>query len=165
MLLNKQQVLKYLPHREPFLFIDEVETIEVPGGLGNVTSVKDLVGTTVTAYFTVTEDLDILRGHFPGNPILPGVVQVEMMAQASAFVSLGMNNLDVTGVNVETLLLGTEACKFRKPIKPGMRLKIISTLEKTRAFITQYTGEVYHGDELIAQSKILAKLVVKKDQE
>ncbi len=166
MLMNKEQVLNFMPHRPPFLFIDTVTSVDIPEStkeLENVTS-KDLVGSLVIANFSVTEDLEILKGHFPGNPILPGVVQVEMMAQASAFVSLGLNGLANDEYRVETLLLGVESSKFRKPVVPGMDLEIHAFMDKSRGPIAHYKCEVHCDGKKISEAKILAKLdIIKKD--
>ncbi len=164
--MNKQQVIDYMPHRPPFLFIDTVDRVEVPDsaiGLDEVTS-KELVGTRVVANFMVTKDLEILKGHFPGNPILPGVIQVEMMAQASAFVSLGLKGIDISTYKVETLLLGVESSKFRKPIFPGMNLEIHATMDKSRGLIAHYACEIYCEGKKVSEAKILAQLKIEKKE-
>jgi 3-hydroxyacyl-[acyl-carrier-protein] dehydratase len=166
MFMNKEQVKAYIPHREPFLFIDTVSSIQLPDevlSLETVTS-KDLVGTKVIANFEVRDDLAILQGHFPGNPILPGVIQVEMIAQAAAFSSLGLNKLKIDeGLRVDTLLLGVESSRFRKPITPGMKLEIHSVLSKCRGQVAVYTGEIYSNQEKISEAQFIAKLVVTRD--
>ena len=164
MLMNKEKVLEYLPHREPFLFIDSLESMELPENVKNqeVRTARDLVGTVVVCHFEVKEELDILRGHFPGNPILPGVVQVEMMAQSCAFVSLGLTGID-EDTSVKTLLLGVESAKFRKPVHPGMKLLITATIDSCRGTIAQYHCSITSNGEKISEAKILAKLdIVKK---
>lgn len=162
MLLNKNDVLNFLPHRPPFLFIDSIESILLSEELKQKQGLqpKDLVGVAVVAHFKVTEDLEILKGHFPGNPILPGVVQCEMMAQASAFISLALNNLSVEGMQVETLLISVDKAKFRKPILIGMNLEIHSRIVKSRGQIASYECEVYHNSELVSEATILARLVI-----
>lgn len=169
MMINKEQVLEFLPHRPPFLFVDSVESVSVPdSALGKKPEEiqnKDLVGSKLIAHFDVKEDLEILKGHFPGNPILPGVIQVEMMAQASAFISIAFNEMQVSGMCVDTLLLSVENAKFRKPILPGMSLKIFSHLEKCRGKIASYHCEIFSGEEKVSEAKFLAKLEVKKGEE
>lgn len=165
MLLNKEQVMQFLPHREPFLFVDSVESVTLPEGVKiskGEAFAKDLVGTKVVAHFEVKADLEILKGHFPGNPILPGVIQVEMMAQAGAFVSMALNNMSIEGVNVETLLLGADSSRFRKPIVPGMKLQIETTMVKSRGQIASYDCEIYSDGVLVSEAKFLAKLVISK---
>ena len=167
MLLNKEQVIDFLPHRPPFLFVDSIQELTLPEGLAekeNRTS-KDLVGSKLIAHFKVTEDLEILAGHFPGNPILPGVVHVEMMAQASAFVSLGLKKSPDEQMQVETLLLGVDATKFRKPALPGMNLEIHCHLENCRGSMAQYSCFIMCEGQKLSEAKFLAKLdVVQKDK-
>ena len=91
MLLDKTQVMKFLPHRDPFLFIDSVKDVTLPENLrgekGPFTPAQ-LVGGKAICNFKVDNTVKVLEGHFPGNPILPGVVQVEMMAQAATFLCM-----------------------------------------------------------------------------
>lgn len=164
MLFNHEEVLNFLPHRPPFLFIDTVQQVDVdPEVLKKETiTSKDLVGSKVIAHFEIKEDLEILKGHFPGNPILPGVVQIEMMAQSSAFVSIAFNKMKKEGVKVETLLLGVESTRFRKPILPGMKLEIHAVMEKCRGPIAYYTCEIFSSGEKVSEAKFLARLNVVK---
>jgi 3-hydroxyacyl-[acyl-carrier-protein] dehydratase len=165
MLLNEQQVLEFLPHRAPFLFIDTVSEVRIPEGVkdNKDATTRDLVGTHVIANFKVRNDLEILKGHFPGNPIMPGVVQVEMMAQSSAFVSLAMSGLTPDSARVETLLLGVESAKFRKPILPEAQLEIHARMDKCRGTVAHYTCEIFSEGVKISEAKILAKLdIIKK---
>lgn len=165
MFLNKEEVLKFLPHRDPFLFIDSVEKVELAQGMtsSDVSSTKDLIGSKVIAHYSVHENLEILKGHFPGNPILPGVIQVEMMAQASAFVALALGENDLGNTSVDTLLLGVEQAKFRKPILPGMTCEIHSQVIKSRGQVAVYECEILSDGEKISQAQIVAKLVIKKE--
>jgi 3-hydroxyacyl-[acyl-carrier-protein] dehydratase len=123
---------------------------------------QHLAGSKVISHFEVREDLEILKGHFPGNPILPGVVQVEMMAQTSAFVSIAFNKMEKAGVRVDTLLLGVESSRFRKPIYPGMKLEIHAEMEKSRGTIAYYKCDIFCAGEKVSEAKFLAKLDVHK---
>ena len=80
MILSRNQILKYLPHRDPFLFIDEVVSLEE--------------GNNIHAVMHVKNDSVFLEGHFPGNPIVPGVILIEAMGQASGI--LGFKTMDKT---------------------------------------------------------------------
>ncbi len=160
MLFDKEAVLKFLPHRDPFLFIDSVEKIES----GNTSeaidgevliSPKDLVGMTVVANFFVDPKMPILAGHFPGNPILPGVVQVEMMGQAACFLvsKLYANPLDL---KLEVALMGVNEAKFRKPVVPGMHLTIMATCSKARGPVMGYDCQILHENNVMSESSIWA---------
>lgn len=163
MLLNKEQVLQFLPHRDPFLFIDSVESVDLSGcETQEPKEPKDLVGAVVTAHYSISKDMTILEGHFPGNPILPGVVQVEMMAQASAFLSIPLVGTDVSNINVETLLLAVDKSKFRRPIVPGMDLVIKASLAKVRGMIANYEGEILCDGAKVAEATIMAKIGISK---
>ena len=158
--MNKDQVVNFLPHRDPFLFIDSVQEIDISGceKQSDFSDPKDLVGAKVVAHFEIKEDLEILKGHFPGNPILPGVVQVEMMAQASAFLSVPLIGEDMSKVKVETLLLSVDKAKFRKPLVPGMKLEITAQISKVRSRMASYEGSITCDGAKIAEAVIMASI-------
>ena len=166
MLLNHEQVKSFLPHRSPFLFIDTIKEVilsdEAKGKDKIVT--KDLIGAKVIAFFEVKESLEILKGHFPGMPILPGVVLIELMAQASAFVSVPLTDFSLADLNVETLLLSVTNSKFRKLVTPGMNLEIHTTLIKNRGSIAYYSSEVFCEGDKVAEAEFMAKLIIKKNE-
>ena len=99
MLFDKKQVMAFLPHRDPFLFVDSIESIvcgKWQWGQGILADNRETLGTIITAKYFTRPDLEIFKGHFPGRPIFPGVIQVEMMAQASSFVIV-LNHADPFG--------------------------------------------------------------------
>ncbi len=160
MKLSKEQVNQFLPHKPPFLFVDEIESITFPDSFHQIThkpTPRDLVGSRVIAHFTIDPKLEILKGHFPGNPIYPGVIQIEMMAQASAFLSLGLTKFDLN-VKVDTKLLGVDKARFRKPLLPGMKLKVDSLLIQSRGIYNFYECKVFHENEIAADAEIFAAL-------
>lgn len=160
MKLTTEQVKKFIPHRKPFLFIDSVESINTQKD--EILTSKDLIGTKVKASFEVKDNLIILEGHFPGNPILPGVIQVEMMAQACAFSSIPLVKDNFEKYDIETLLLGVEKTRFRKQVKPGMKLEIITKMLNVRSNIANYECEIYCNSEKISEATIMAKLSIKE---
>ncbi len=105
-MLNKEQIKKIIPQREPFLMIDEVE--------------EYISGESCTAYKNVREDEYYFKGHFPGNPIMPGVLMVEALAQTGAVAILSME--ENKGRNA--LFGGINNLKFKKQVVPGDRLKL-----------------------------------------
>ena len=105
-MLNKEEIKQIIPQREPFLMIDEVEEY-VPGE-------------SCTAYKEVKEDEYYFKGHFPGNPIMPGVLIVESLAQTGAVAILSME--ENKGKNA--LFGGIDKLRFKKQVVPGDTLKL-----------------------------------------
>ena len=162
MRLNKKNVLDFIPHRDPFLFIDTVESIRLAGETVDsqkVVAASELVGTEVVAYFYTRPDMEIFKGHFPGNPVLPGVVQIEMIAQASCFVVMKAY-ANPYEVKMDVALLGVTEAKFRKPILPDMQLKIKTVCRRIRGKIMNYEGEIWCNDQLMSEASLMASLKI-----
>ena len=105
-MLNKAEIKTIIPQREPFLMIDEVETY-IPGEMA-------------VAYKNVSEDEWYFKGHFPGNPIMPGVLIAESLAQTGAVAILSMEE----NKEKNALFGGIDKMKFKKQVVPGDRLKL-----------------------------------------
>lgn len=161
MLMNTQQVMAFLPHRDPFLFIDSVTSVELPAhalDLPKPLKPSDMVGGKTLCRFTVRPETKVLEGHFPGYPILPGVVQVEMMAQASAFLMIHAISGPMEESKLDVALLGVEKAKFRRPVLPGMVLDITTILTKVRGPMTTYDAQLHCNGELMSECSFLASL-------
>ncbi|MBY0412909.1 MAG: beta-hydroxyacyl-ACP dehydratase [Bdellovibrionales bacterium] len=160
MLLNVDQVKQILPHRDPFLFIDSVESVTIPGkeiAKGQIFDVKEILEAEVVAYYKTKKDHAIFAGHFPDYPILPGVVQVEMMAQATSFIVLLITE-DPFKMKMEVALLGINEARFRKPVLPDMELKLVTKLLKVRGPMITSECKLYHNDQLMSEVTVLASL-------
>ena len=104
--LNQEEIKEYIPHREPFLFIDELTDIEK---LKKATGVK-----------TFTQNDDFFRGHFPEQPVVPGVILVEMMAQtAAALIAYSIKEETFDKI---VYLMNIDNTKFRKPVFPNEKI-------------------------------------------
>jgi 3-hydroxyacyl-[acyl-carrier-protein] dehydratase len=159
MLMEKKQVMAFLPHRDPFLFIDGVKEIIIPEELKNQKgpfTPQQLVGGKSVCTFKVDNSVKVLEGHFPGDPILPGVVQVEMMAQAASFLAIHCKPHE--NAKIEVALLGVDSARFRKPVVPPMDLEIHATLTKVRGPIQMYDCEIYSNGDLMSQTSVMASL-------
>jgi 3-hydroxyacyl-[acyl-carrier-protein] dehydratase len=112
---TSDELIELLPHRPPFRFVDAVDRCEP--------------GVSVEARFRVTGDEDFLAGHFPGNPVLPGVIQLEALAQAGAIALLA----DERYAGSLPLFGGVEDTRFRRVVKPGDELVLHVELERLSA--------------------------------
>lgn len=163
MLLDKKQVMDFLPHRDPFLFIDTVKEIILPESLkdkkGPFTT-AEIIGTKSICTFKVDNSVKVLEGHFPGYPILPGVVQIEMMAQAASFMAIHCLEKPIEQAKLDVQLLGVDSARFRKPVIPPMDLEIHSFLNKVRGPIQMYDCEIFCDGDLISQTTVMASLKI-----
>lgn len=163
MLYNKEEVIKFLPHRDPFLFVDSIESIEFTKAPWREErrqpSAKELIGGTVCGNYHLDPKHPILLGHFPGRPIFPGVLQIECMAQVSSFLTCELRrDKSIDQLNIEVALLGVDKARFRSPILPGDQLQIKSTLIKVRSLIMSYESEILRQGELVSEVSFLASI-------
>ena len=135
MLMNREQIKEVLPHREPFLLVDEVEEMEV--------------GKSIVAKKYVTEDEYYFQGHFPGRPIMPGVLIVESLAQAGGITVLSLPE------NKGKLAVFASIKKFKRQVVPGDILTLKVTMERLRKTAGTGLAEAYVGDELACKCEIM----------
>lgn len=132
-MLNKEEIKKIIPQREPFLMIDEIE--------------EYIPGESATAYKYVNEEEYYFKGHFPGNPIMPGVLIVEALAQTGAVAILSEEENKVKNA----LFGGIDKLRFKKTVVPGDKLKLEVKIIKRK-------GPVGIGEAIATiNGKIVAK--------
>ena len=139
-----EEIMKMLPHRYPFLLVDRVE-VEIPGEKG--VGIKN-----------VTMNEEFFQGHFPGNPVMPGVLQIEAMAQtAGAVVVAAHDNYAESKRNV--LFMSIDGVKFRKPVKPGDQLRMHVEKVKERRNIFVFKGEAKVDDQIVSEAEFTAMIM------
>lgn len=158
-MFKKNEVLDFLPHRDPFLFVDSIENISLADNIEEKEKYdpKDAIGSTVIGLYETKEEHPIFAGHFPGNPILPGVVQIEMMAQVSSF-SLTRIYPNWRDYRMDVMLLAVNSSKFRKPIIPGMKLEIHTICEKVRGPFMTNNCHIKSNGEIVSEASVLASV-------
>ena len=152
MKIDKELIKEILPHRDPFLFIDKVDGIDC---VNNPKTISDLVGGKIFARFHASSNLDVFAGHFPGNPVFPGVLQTEIMAQAACLLLYPL----VKNRNNKTLkvaLLGIDGARFKKVVLPGMDLQVENCCVRVKGGIMKYQGKIVCDNQLMSEAIIMA---------
>ena len=145
--LNKSEITKLLPHREPMLLIDELYDIE------NLKSATAVVNVKQNSFF--------LQGHFPDNPVMPGVLIVESFGQAAA--ALTAHGLDKsTYENKLVFLMGVEKARFRNPVIPDCKLILKIEAVRSHGRVWKYKGEAFVNEIKMADAIWSATIVDKK---
>jgi len=145
--LNKKQIIDLLPHREPMLLIDELYDI------------KKL--SSATAVVNVKKDSFFVQGHFPGNPVMPGVLIVESFGQAAA--ALTASGIDrSTYENKLVFLMGVEKARFRNPVIPDCKLILKIEAIRSHGRVWKYKGEAFVDDKKMADAIWSATIVDRK---
>ncbi len=119
------KILKALPHRYPLLLVDRVKAIDL--------------GERIHAVKAVSMNEEFFQGHFPGAPIMPGVLQIEALAQAAAI--LGIETLGLAGTGKLVIFMGIDGAKFRAPVTPGCLLDLEVEFIQQRRTIYKFKGK------------------------
>src|SRR3954462_1347433 len=119
------EILRRIPHRYPFLLVDRAEDYKPH---------KSIVGIKC-----VTRNEPFFQGHFPGNPVMPGVLIVEAIAQTGAVLMSKSLNADVTGKTI--LFISLDNCRFRHPVRPGDVLRMNVEVLRARADVFKFRGK------------------------
>jgi len=146
-ILNKKQISNLLPHREPMLLIDELHEI--------------VKLSSATAIVYVKKDSFFVQGHFPDNPVMPGVLIVEAFGQAAA--ALTAQGLDKETYNNKLVfLMGIEKARFRNPVIPDCKLELKIQAIRTHGRVWKYKGDAFVDGNKMADAQWSATIVDKK---
>ncbi|MDQ0839715.1 3-hydroxyacyl-[acyl-carrier-protein] dehydratase [Sphingomonas faeni] len=140
--LDIGRVMAALPHRYPLLLVDRVEDL--------------ILDTSITAIKAVSMNEQFFQGHFPGRPIMPGVLIVEAMAQAAGI--LAVESLGLAGSGKLVYFMAIDGAKFRKPVEPGVLLKLEVTFVQKRSSVCKFAGRAMVDGQLVAEANFTAMI-------
>ena len=148
------QIMKMIPHRFPFLLIDRIDEVNRP-----VNENGNRVGWSVRATKNVSFNEPYFTGHFPHRPVMPGVLQIEAMAQAAA-----VSVLDLVGPRMDVAIAGVSDAKFRKPVVPGDTLDIFAEIVRDRGQILLVNCNAKVKGAVVAEAQLLAKMFLLQEK-
>ena len=141
--MDIHQILKRLPHRYPLLLVDRVVELE-----------KNV---RILALKNVTMNEPFFAGHFPNRPVMPGVMMLEALAQASAI--LAFDNVDVRpDDNTVFYFVGIDNARFKRPVEPGDQLMLHASLERSRAGIVKFNAFAKVGDTVAVSADLMCTM-------
>jgi 3-hydroxyacyl-[acyl-carrier-protein] dehydratase len=140
--LDVTRVLAALPHRYPMLLVDRVEEI--------------IPDRSIAAIKAVTFNEGFFQGHFPGRPIMPGVLIVEALAQAAGV--LAVESLGLSGSGKLVYFMAIEEAKFRKPVEPGVLLRLEVEFVQKRARVCKFAGRALVDGQVAAEANFTAMI-------
>lgn len=147
-MFGMQEIQETLPHRYPFLLVDRILEMEL--------------GKCVVGVKNVTINEPFFSGHFPGHPIMPGVLILEAMAQVGGF--LLMRSLDARAEKKVMYFTGIEKAKFRRPVVPGDQIRFELKILQLRRQVCRMRGEAFVEGKLVAEAE-LSSIVVDRNPE
>ncbi len=143
-MMDVNEIMQYLPHRYPFLLVDRILEIEA--------------GKRIVGLKNVTHNEPFFQGHFPGHPIMPGVLIIEAMAQTAGVLSMQMVDDPASKV---IYFMSIDRAKFRQPVVPGDQLRMELDVVKIRVPIMKLEGHAYVGEKKVAEALLTATIADK----
>jgi 3-hydroxyacyl-[acyl-carrier-protein] dehydratase len=141
--LDIHQILKLLPHRYPILLVDRVLELEK--------------GKRIKALKNVTINEEFFNGHFPSRPVMPGVLQIEALAQAAALLSFVSNDIEQDGKSIY-YFAGIDGARFKRPVEPGDQLVLEVELERAKAGIYKFKSWATVDGERAVEAEIMCTM-------
>lgn len=137
-----KRVMSVLPHRYPLLLVDRVQEL--------------VIDERIHAIKAVTINEDFFQGHFPGRPIMPGVLIIEALAQSAAIMAI--ESLGLADSNKLVYFMAIEGAKFRTPVEPGCLLDLHVEFVQKRSKVCKFAGKAMLGDAVAAEVKFTAMI-------
>lgn len=143
-MMDIKEIQKFLPHRYPFLLVDRILEMNP--------------GTKATGIKNITINEEFFRGHFPGQPIMPGVLIIEALAQVAGV--LAFHSGATPGKSV--FFMSIEKAKFRRPVVPGDQLKLEATILQHRGNVWKFIGNALVEEKIVAEAEFTAMVTDKE---
>jgi len=134
------EILQRLPHRYPFLMVDRAEDY--------------IANTSIVGIKHVTFNEPYFQGHFPGNPVMPGVMIVEAIAQTGALMMSKTLDVDITKTAI--FFMSVDGARFRRPVRPGDTLRMPVVVTRARGDVFKFAGKAFVNDKLAAECEFAA---------
>ena len=147
-MMDVREIQEILPHRYPFLLVDRILELET--------------GRRIVGIKNITINEPFFQGHFPGYPIMPGVLIVEALAQVGGLLAYKSHKLSGDQL---VFFLGIDKAKFRKPVFPGDQLKLVLEVLRERPPFWRMKGWAYVGEELVCEAELKAMIADKEAYE
>ena len=142
-MMNINEIMQHLPHRYPFLLVDRIIDLQP--------------GKSITGIKNVTFNEPFFQGHFPGQPIMPGVLMVEAMAQVAGVLAFS------SGVEANSVFfMSIEKAKFRKPVVPGDQLRIEIKVLQQRGNVWKFSGTAKVDDKVASEADFTAMVTARE---
>ena len=141
-MIDVKEIMQILPHRYPFLLVDRIESLKE--------------GEEIVGIKNVSINEPFFVGHFPGNPIMPGVLIIEAMAQVGGVLAFHSSPKEWAGSLV--YFMGIDKVRFRKPVVPGDQLWLKRTTIRQKQKVFKMRGEAYVDDTLVAEAELMAAI-------
>jgi 3-hydroxyacyl-[acyl-carrier-protein] dehydratase len=138
--MDINEIMKYLPHRYPFLMLDKIERVDP--------------GKKIVAVKNVSVNEPFFQGHFPNRPVFPGVLILEAMAQAAAILSFKTENTTPDSDSVY-YFVGIDGARFKKPVGPGDQLVLEVDFGRSMRGIWKFAGKAMVGDAVVAEAELM----------
>jgi 3-hydroxyacyl-[acyl-carrier-protein] dehydratase len=141
--IDIHRIIEMIPHRYPFLMIDRLLDV--------------IPGESATGLKNVTANEPFFQGHFPGKPVMPGVLIIEAMAQTAAVVVVA--SLGNTAEGKLVYFMSIDSARFRKPVEPGDQLHLYCRKVRQRGNVWKFSGEARVGDTVVAEATYTAMIM------